>query len=172
MSVSGKKLAVSTAPKLYYFMVNKPKGYICSSVETQEGRGKRVVDLLAPWLADWGRRNTEKVRNSADQWKRACGPEPCCTGMTNPSRFQPSVWCAVIPRPPFCRFGYSSSTSSSYSAKRIRSLSVACAHSAPLLFCSLARRKCCPPASSRWAASTSPPTASSSSPTTGTGHRR
>ena len=59
--VNGKKLVVSAAPKNYYFMVNKPKGYICSNVETLEGRGKRVVDLLAPWLSDWERRTPDKV---------------------------------------------------------------------------------------------------------------
>ncbi|GAX75936.1 hypothetical protein CEUSTIGMA_g3379.t1 [Chlamydomonas eustigma] len=55
--VNGKKLVVSNQPKLYYIMVNKPKGYICSNVETIEGRGKRVVDIMAPWLAEWERRN-------------------------------------------------------------------------------------------------------------------
>jgi len=43
-------------------MVNKPKGYICSSVETQEGRGKRAIDLLEPWLAEWIKRNEKNVR--------------------------------------------------------------------------------------------------------------
>jgi hypothetical protein len=33
------------------------QGYICSNVETIEGRGKRVVDIMAPWLAEWERRN-------------------------------------------------------------------------------------------------------------------
>lgn len=50
ITVDGKKLAVSLEPDLFYFMVNKPKGYICSNVETQEGKGKRVIDILQPWI--------------------------------------------------------------------------------------------------------------------------
>lgn len=152
VSVSGKKLAVSTAPKLYYFMVNKPKGYICSSVETQEGRGKRVVDLLEPWLADWGRRNTEKVcvrvysLSSSDVIDSAPVPDS-----------QPNASERPIPVPIFSAF-----------APRPRA-PLASRNVPPA---SHARRRCCPPGSSRWAALTSPPTASSSSLTTATGHRK
>lgn len=59
------QVAVSKAPKLFYFMVNKPKGYICSSIETQEGRGKRAIDLIDPWLKEWSRRNAEQVIKSS-----------------------------------------------------------------------------------------------------------
>lgn len=58
ISVQGKKVTVDRQ-KSYYFMVNKPKGYICSSVETKEGKGKRAIDLLNPWLDDWAKRQQE-----------------------------------------------------------------------------------------------------------------
>lgn len=57
-------MSVSEAPNLYYFMVNKPKGYICSNTEMNEGQGKRAIDLLEPWLAEWTRRNEKNVCTS------------------------------------------------------------------------------------------------------------
>lgn len=64
VAVDGKPLALAAAPKTHVFAVNKPKGYICSNVETGDKAeaGKRVVDLLAPWLEEWRRRNPGKVR--------------------------------------------------------------------------------------------------------------
>ena len=58
VTVSGKKI-VADKQRPFYFMVNKPKGYICSNVESVEGRGKRVIDLLNPWLEDWAKRQQE-----------------------------------------------------------------------------------------------------------------
>ncbi|PNW86738.1 hypothetical protein CHLRE_02g095121v5 [Chlamydomonas reinhardtii] len=46
---------------LYYFAVNKPKGYICTNSDP-DGRAKLAVDLLAPWLSTWGRNNKDKKR--------------------------------------------------------------------------------------------------------------
>ncbi|GLI63482.1 hypothetical protein VaNZ11_006459 [Volvox africanus] len=48
------------AGSLYYFAVNKPKGYICSSADVN-GR-KLAVELLSPWLAQWRKANTDKNR--------------------------------------------------------------------------------------------------------------
>ena len=38
------------------------QGYICSNVDTVEGKGKRVVDILKPWIDDWSSRQQDKVR--------------------------------------------------------------------------------------------------------------
>ncbi|KXZ55145.1 hypothetical protein GPECTOR_3g295 [Gonium pectorale] len=45
---------------LYYFAVNKPKGYICTSADTESR--KLAVDLLSPWLDQWKRDNKGKKR--------------------------------------------------------------------------------------------------------------
>ncbi len=42
--------------KLVYFVVNKPKGFICSN-EDGGKQGKRVIDLLQPWLDKWAKDN-------------------------------------------------------------------------------------------------------------------
>ncbi|GLC68305.1 hypothetical protein PLESTF_000675000 [Pleodorina starrii] len=49
------------ADSLYYFAVNKPKGYICSSSDVS-GRGKLAVDLLGPWMEQWRRANKDQKR--------------------------------------------------------------------------------------------------------------
>ncbi|GIL66228.1 hypothetical protein Vafri_19759 [Volvox africanus] len=62
-SVGWRRIRVSffqEAGSLYYFAVNKPKGYICSSADVN-GR-KLAVELLSPWLAQWRRSNTDKNR--------------------------------------------------------------------------------------------------------------
>mmetsp|Transcript_7581 Transcript_7581/g.27881 ORF Transcript_7581/g.27881 Transcript_7581/m.27881 type:complete len:319 (+) Transcript_7581:725-1681(+) len=48
ISVDGTPLQRGRARK-YYFLVNKPNGFICSNVDTR-GTSKRVVDLLQPFL--------------------------------------------------------------------------------------------------------------------------
>lgn len=58
IEVNGKRIAVNQQ-QLYYFAVNKPKGYICSNADTE--RGKRAVDLMQPWLEEWSKKNTAKV---------------------------------------------------------------------------------------------------------------
>ncbi|GFH07162.1 S4 RNA-binding domain-containing protein [Haematococcus lacustris] len=39
--------------RLYHFVVNKPKGYICSSAVSEDKPGMRVIDLLQPWVDIW-----------------------------------------------------------------------------------------------------------------------
>ncbi|KAG2427628.1 hypothetical protein HXX76_012279 [Chlamydomonas incerta] len=46
---------------LFYFAVNKPKGYICTNSDP-DGRAKLAVDLLEPWLNTWKRNNKDKKR--------------------------------------------------------------------------------------------------------------
>lgn len=46
------------------------QGYICSNVDTAEGKGKRVVDILKPWIDDWSSRQQDKVRLSFAWWGR------------------------------------------------------------------------------------------------------
>jgi len=61
ITVSGKPLPKSTAK--YYFALNKPKGYICTSQGSyQEGRRQRlVVDLFQEWMeSEWRPRHTHK----------------------------------------------------------------------------------------------------------------
>lgn len=54
LEVQGRRLAAQPAAggELHYFAVNKPPGYICSSV-SDRAPGKRAVDLLQPWLDGW-----------------------------------------------------------------------------------------------------------------------
>lgn len=51
--------AYQDARSKYYFALNKPKGYICSSADVS-GRGRRAVDLLEPWLEGWKRKSKDK----------------------------------------------------------------------------------------------------------------
>ncbi|KAG1661395.1 hypothetical protein FOA52_005688 [Chlamydomonas sp. UWO 241] len=59
IQVEGKKVSV-LKPDLFYFMVNKPKGYICSNVDTrdrpEDAAGKRVVDILESWMTDFAKK--------------------------------------------------------------------------------------------------------------------
>lgn len=58
--VDGKPLILST--KRFYFAINKPKGYICSSVasEGHEDTGRLVIDILRPWVENWRKRMEER----------------------------------------------------------------------------------------------------------------
>lgn len=51
IAVDGREVG-RVAQKKYYFIVNKPKGLICSREPTRS-----VYDLLDPWLTRWRKRN-------------------------------------------------------------------------------------------------------------------
>ncbi|KAL6771443.1 hypothetical protein ACKKBG_A26405 [Auxenochlorella protothecoides x Auxenochlorella symbiontica] len=53
--VKGKALTPQIASRRFYFAINKPKGYICSSLATAPNpRPERLVtSLLDPWLREW-----------------------------------------------------------------------------------------------------------------------
>lgn len=55
----GKPISHEAATNKYYFALNKPKGYVCSSVgDGLGGSGDRLVtDLLADWKNEWKRRH-------------------------------------------------------------------------------------------------------------------
>ncbi len=41
-------------PQLYYFAVNKPKGYLCANApDPALPSGKLVVDLFRDWIKEW-----------------------------------------------------------------------------------------------------------------------
>lgn len=72
--MSGKSID-STPPELIHFAVNKPKGYICSSVEAggaggrTQGAGKRAIDILEPWIAAWKVKNKSAVSHQRGQYR-------------------------------------------------------------------------------------------------------
>lgn len=53
--VDGRSLPKKLPPKLY-FVVNKPKGYICSSGTTAEG-GKTAISIVDEYMSVWRKRN-------------------------------------------------------------------------------------------------------------------
>jgi len=59
LSLDGKQLSTHAAFKKYYFALNKPKGYVCSSQgDGSGGSGDRlVVDLFTEWLTGWKARH-------------------------------------------------------------------------------------------------------------------
>lgn len=79
LTVNGRPVAASAQPDLYYFAVNKPKGFLCASSASgsarQQREGRRsmgegeeegtqdlVVDLLKPWLRVWKQRHPPGAR--------------------------------------------------------------------------------------------------------------
>jgi hypothetical protein len=90
VEVQGKALNLTgVGEKLFYFVLNKPKvgvagtsmaftdqctelqeheilelqGYICSNAVSGDAKeGKRVVDLLQPWVDAWSKKAENKVR--------------------------------------------------------------------------------------------------------------
>lgn len=65
--VEGRALTAAAVPRKYYFALNKPKGYVCST-KLEAGRGgagggegRLVTDLFKDWLREW-RQRQPKVR--------------------------------------------------------------------------------------------------------------
>lgn len=58
VEVAGKHITAQPQKK-FYFAVNKPKGYACTSSapDNEGGSGKLVIELLRPWLDEWRRRH-------------------------------------------------------------------------------------------------------------------
>ena len=57
MCINGKQIWRSQI-KLYYFAVNKPKGYICSAKPLYEDE-RTAISLMNDWLEQWKARNPE-----------------------------------------------------------------------------------------------------------------
>lgn len=45
----------------FYFVLNKPKGYLCTSkAESSDGKRKKIVlDLFQDWLEKWKKQNPQ-----------------------------------------------------------------------------------------------------------------
>ena len=52
---------VEYAGEHFYFLVNKPKGYVCSTVSEQGLQGKKALDLLQTWTEQWRKANPGKL---------------------------------------------------------------------------------------------------------------
>lgn len=63
VEVGGREVAAQPQKK-FYFAVNKPKGYTCTSSapDAEGGSGKLVMELLQPWLEEWRRRHPRGTR--------------------------------------------------------------------------------------------------------------
>ena len=46
-------IGIQTVQPSKYFMLHKPKGYVCSAVQQPGLMAKPVVSLLKPWLQEW-----------------------------------------------------------------------------------------------------------------------
>jgi pseudouridine synthase len=59
LELDGRAISTAAAAKKYYFALNKPKGYICTSVgDGSGGSGDRlVVDIFADWKKEWKTRH-------------------------------------------------------------------------------------------------------------------
>eukprot|EP00887_Chlorella_sp_A99_P004816 scaffold4.g4816.t1 len=77
VEVDGKPITAASVPRKYYFAVNKPKASCCAAGgrrrrqgetnragDAAEGDARLVVDLLAPWLAQWRERERARQRGS------------------------------------------------------------------------------------------------------------
>ena len=69
VELEGRRVNIRDTHELYYFAVNKPKGYICSSVASEGREGKCVVDLLETFIKEWKDKNAEQVGWAHWWWK-------------------------------------------------------------------------------------------------------
>lgn len=53
LAVRGRPVSVQVVPELYYFVVNKPKGYLCAAKVQGEDGSALVTDLLRDWVKRW-----------------------------------------------------------------------------------------------------------------------